>query len=91
MTLTPRLERYVRARFDADAAETIVERLRGWRISYLDRAPSERLTAAVVLVAEADGLGTALSLASSDWRDLLVAAGLEHADWPKVLRRTFGD
>ena len=89
MTLTPRLERYVRARFDDP--RPVLERLRGWRISYEAQPPSERLTAAAVLVAERDGLDIAVALAEAEWRDLLVAARLDHEDWPRVLRRAFGD
>jgi hypothetical protein len=48
--LTARLERYVRATFDDP--EQVVRALRDWRISYMDDPPSERLTAAVVFVAD---------------------------------------
>ena len=88
--VSQRLERYVRRTFDEpDAA---LSRLRTWRISYLDDPPSERLTAAVILLSEhrAARLEDGFRLAERDWRDLLVAAGLAHGSWPSVLRRRFG-
>jgi hypothetical protein len=53
---------------------------------------SERVQAAVVLLAGGDlgGLRKALQLAVSDWRDLLVAAGLADGDWPVRLDRELG-
>lgn len=47
----------------------------------------ERMLAAVVRLAEGrlDRLDQALELARTDWRDLLVAAGLANADWPTRL------
>lgn len=45
---------------------------------------SERIQAAIVLVArgDLDRLHAALALTAQDWRDTLCAAGLEHEDWP---------
>lgn len=45
---------------------------------------SERVQAAAVSLADREfgRLRQALDLAVSDWRDLLVAAGLADADWP---------
>lgn len=83
--LTPRLERYIRATFPATEAERMLRELADWRISYADEPPSERLTAAVVFVAEHDGLDEALRLAELDYRDLLMAADLGSGDWPALL------
>lgn len=53
---------------------------------------SERAQAAVVLLAGGDVLrfGQAARLALRDWRDLLVAAGLAHPDWPDRLDAELG-
>jgi hypothetical protein len=52
----------------------------------------ERVRAAIVLLADGNisRLKDALRLAATDWRDLLVAAGLAHADWPDLLDRWLG-
>lgn len=53
---------------------------------------SERVQAAIVLLANGDiaRLKQAIDLAATDWRDLLVAAGLANADWPDQLDRVLG-
>ena len=53
---------------------------------------SERLQAAVVLLAHGDlrGPHQACELALTDWRDLLVAADLADADWPQRLDDELG-
>jgi hypothetical protein len=54
---------------------------------------SERIQAAVVLLADGDlrRLRQALELAACDWRDLLVAAGLANEDWPQRLNDDLGE
>ena len=88
--LTPRIERYVRLHFDD--AELILAALADWRISYEEEPPDERLTAAVVLGADGslEGIDAGFELAEQDWRDLLVAAGLAHEDWPELLDLRLG-
>jgi hypothetical protein len=90
--LTERLERYVRRVFPEWAVPIVLEDLAAWRIPYEDEPPSERLLAAVVLLADgdADGLRAGFALGEVDWRDLLVAAGLAHGDWPDELDRRLG-
>lgn len=46
----------------------------------------ERLLTAIALVAKRRSLPEALELARTDWRNLLVSAGLAGEDWPEVLR-----
>jgi len=89
--VTPRIARFVEANFD-DAA-LVLDALRDWKISYEDELPGERLTAAVVLFADGslEGVDEAFALAETDWRDLLVAAGVAHADYEDVLRRRLGE
>lgn len=47
----------------------------------------ERLLTAALVIADGDvnRFRSAIRLARTDWRDLLVAGGLGHADWPQVL------
>jgi hypothetical protein len=72
-------------------------------ITALDRLPdeagydpehlrSERIRAAIVLLAAGDlaEFRKAVELAETDWRDLLVAAGLAHGDWPLRLDEALG-
>jgi hypothetical protein len=57
-----------------------------------ERQDPERLAAAMLILGKGDPstLDRAIALARRDWRDLLVAAGLAHGDWPEVLARTLG-
>lgn len=52
-----------------------------------DSAPVERLQVAAVLHARGDlrQLQDAIALGRTDWRDLLVGAGLADEDWPARL------
>ena len=90
--VTPRVELYVRQRFDEADAELVLSALREWRISYEAEPPSERLIAAVVLAADGSlgGVDDGIRLAEQDWRDLLVAAGLQHDDSGMVLDSRLG-
>jgi hypothetical protein len=53
------------------------------RVPLSELQDTERLQAAVVLVASGDEsrLESALAMGRLDWRDLLVAAGLASGDW----------
>ncbi|MEV5700744.1 hypothetical protein AB0L55_25055 [Streptomyces anthocyanicus] len=55
-------------------------------------AAEEKITAAVVILADGsvDKLLDAIELMETDWRDLLIAAELAHADWPSRLDDIFG-
>jgi hypothetical protein len=90
--LTRRIERYVRRTFDDSEAELVLSVLGDWKVSYLPEPPSERLVAAVVLVADGrlEGVDEAIGLAEQDWRDLLVAAELAHGDWDMALDMRLG-
>jgi hypothetical protein len=46
----------------------------------------ERILTAIALVARRRSLPEALELARTDWRGLLVSAGLADDDWPEVMR-----
>jgi hypothetical protein len=90
--LTPRIARYVRQHFEDTDAELVLGALEDWRISYEEKPPSERLTAAVVLAAGGtlEGIDSAFREAERDWRDLLCSAGLENEDWPQLLDLRLG-
>jgi hypothetical protein len=57
-----------------------------------DHFRTERIRAAVILFADGDltRFRAAVELAKADWRDLLVAAGLAHWDWPARLDEALG-
>jgi hypothetical protein len=58
-----------------------------------DILASERIQAAIVLLAGGDlrRLRQAIDLAASDWRDVLVAAGLADENWPQRLDEELGE
>ena len=91
-----RLEKRIQRDFPATGAANGI-------ITALDRLPdeagygremlsSERVRAAIVLLANGDlaEFRQAIELAKTDWRDLLVAAELAHADWPARLDEELG-
>ncbi|MER5468911.1 hypothetical protein [Streptomyces sp. NPDC002685] len=87
--ISARLHERVRRDFpDADAARGIVGALRVLGVELEDsRQSTERLLAAAVVFAAGDveRFRSAVRLARTDWRDLLMAGGLGHEDWPRVL------
>lgn len=96
MSEPTRLVRRIRHDFPAPGAANGI-------IAALDRLPdeagygeemlrSERIRASIVLLANGDlaRFRDAVELAKTDWRDLLVAAGLAHADWPARLDQALG-
>lgn len=91
-----RLERRLRRDFlDPGSADTALRQLAELpRRGGYDPAAfaSERVQAAIVLLAYGDmfRLRQAIDLAISDWRDVLMAAGLADGDWPAQLDRELG-
>jgi hypothetical protein len=85
---TPRLERRVSRDFEESSARTVLLTLADLAETSTDTEfGTERIQGAIVLLAGGD-LGRfhdACDLARADWRDLLVAAGLAHEDWPAKL------
>lgn len=83
MEPTARLARRVKNDFGADAELVLAA------LSELSDVPgvNERVQAAVVMLAKGDlgRLDRQLQEARIDWRDVLVAAGLAHEDWPERL------
>ena len=86
--LSERLERWLGGTLGDRAADTRAA------IKAFDPGPTrqapERIAAAIAFVSGEHSPSVALQLAAEDWRDLLVAAGLEHEDWPEVLTTRLG-
>lgn len=99
-TITPYVGRKIAAALPADAASDALERLASasFPMTPRDSFGEERIHLAVMklvcdpwdsIYAEpspAARFDSALDLALTDWRDLFIAAGLAHDDWPEVLR-----
>lgn len=92
--ISARLHGRIRRDFpDADVARGIIGALRIPAVELEDSLQStERLlTAAVVIAAgDVDRFRSAVRLARTDWRDLLMAGGPGLADWPRVLDEELG-
>lgn len=69
-----------------------MNRLETLNLPAAEKQSLERIQAAIVLVAAGDAgrLDQAAALAESDWRDVLVAAGLANEDWPARLDDELG-
>ncbi len=96
MPVTARLQRRIRQDFTAPAAAAEALRILDGLPAAAGYDPqhfaSERVQAAIVLSARGDPrrLHQAVDLALTDWRDLLVAAGLAQRDWPQHLDAALG-
>jgi hypothetical protein len=89
--VSPSVRDEVRARFtDQDAVD--VERLLGAIDLSLNepaqRRERDRVHLGILLLAGGsfERFARVLALAATDWRDVLVAAGLANDNWPEVLR-----
>lgn len=94
-----RLHRRIRRDFpEPGSAEEImrllaeVPRRTGSETPRSETLRSERVQAAIILLAQGNvhRFRHAATSATEDWRDVLVAAGLAHDDWPAVLDRELG-
>jgi RimJ/RimL family protein N-acetyltransferase len=88
---TPRLERRIREEFPEDA-DDIVRRMTELALPMAENQSRERILAAALIASHGDleALGWALRMASRDWRDVLVGAGLANLDWPARLDAELG-
>lgn len=81
----------IRDRFPPAEAEVVRSALESADIALLPEPGRWRDRILVGIIKVADGnLGEfrrALRLAEQDWRDVLCVAGLQHEDWPSVLKR----
>jgi RimJ/RimL family protein N-acetyltransferase len=89
--VSDRLAVRVRSDFGAEA-ERLLDRLASVELPLAERQSRERIQAAIVLSAAGD-LGAfdyAMRLASRDWRDVLMGAGLGNLDWTARLDAELG-
>jgi hypothetical protein len=93
--MSRRLAERARRDFSAREANTVLELLSSLEQDEDDGLGSERVQAAVLILAAGDSRRflSALALAQEDWRDVLVASGLADDDWPHRLGAwlTYGD
>jgi len=84
---TPRLEARIRRDFPAATAEKVVGHLASLDDRDLGGHDVERMQAAIVLgsAGQWDRFVLIFRMLKVDWRDVLVAGGLAHADWPARL------
>ncbi|MFC9055140.1 hypothetical protein [Streptomyces anthocyanicus] len=89
--ITSRIAAKLEGQYGAEAstAATLLEEAEG---RMFHEAAEEKITAAVVILADGnvDKFLGAIELMETDWRDLLIAAELAHADWPSKLDDIFG-
>ncbi|MFD8422393.1 hypothetical protein [Streptomyces sp. NPDC059466] len=87
--ISARLHERIRRDFpDADAARGVEGALRilGAELEDSRQSTERLLTAALVIAAgDIDRFRSAVRLARTDWRDLLMAGNLGQDDWPRVL------
>jgi hypothetical protein len=92
--ISARLHRRIQRDFPGVRLAERVENGLGALVSDLvvSRQNTERLLAAAVFSAAGDfnRFRDVLHLGREDWRDLLVAGGLEHEDWPGILDEELG-
>jgi hypothetical protein len=81
----------IRERFEASDAERVIAELESIDVKLLPpRGPwRDRIYLAILVMANGDSgrIVQAVRMAREDWRDLLASTGLEHENWPEVLRR----
>ena len=87
--VSDRLRAWIAGHFPPEDVEPVLSML--VELEYLGEE-IERIQAAVVLLSGGDSgrFLDAVALAQVDWRDLLVAAQLAHADWPARLDAALG-
>jgi len=80
------VEVQIRARFAPAVAERVRLILEEARLPKGELGARVQMAVLKLAAGEFDSFADALRLAETDWRDALVAAGLEHDNWPEVLR-----
>ena len=90
--ISDRLGARIARQFAPSVASELLRELSNVSFPLAERQEPERLLAAVAIVADGDEqrFRSAIELGMRDWRDLLVAAGLAHADWPNRLDQELG-
>jgi hypothetical protein len=92
MEVSPRLTQWVNREFPEGSSERVLSELRDLPASVIGGQDPERIQAALVIGTGGDWqeFQGMLTLAHSDWRDLLVAADLGHDNWPRRLNKVLG-
>ncbi|GKQ34170.1 hypothetical protein [Streptomyces sp. A012304] len=93
MALTERLISKIQQEFQGEA-DTVRSLLESEELRVFGQEDAtERVLTAVIIVASGnvDRFLHALRVMEQDWRDLLLYAGLENADWPERLDAYYGD
>lgn len=90
--VSDRVARRVSADFSIEDAQKVLRRLDALELPLAEKQDPERIPAAIVIVAAGslDRLLATASEAETDWRDVLVAAGLANADWPSKMDELLG-
>jgi hypothetical protein len=86
MVVSKAVRREVEARFKRRDAADVLRLLESVALPGSEDG-MDRIQFAILIVSRGDmaAFARALALAVTDWRDLLVSAGLEHENWPEVL------
>ncbi|SDG75545.1 hypothetical protein SAMN05216553_11157 [Lentzea fradiae] len=89
MDVSERVAARVRGDFPAEQVDEVLREVARTETGNQD---VERVQAAVVLAARGDleRLTRLVELSHVDWRDLLMAAGLGHGNWPELLDEELG-
>ena len=92
MEVSLRLTEWVNREFPAGSVEPVLSELRELPDAVMGGQDPERIQAALVIRTGGDRqeFQAMLRLASEDWRDLLVAADLDHDTWPGLLDKVLG-
>jgi hypothetical protein len=88
MVVSKAVRREVEARFKRRDAADVMRLLESVVLpGSEDGMDRDRIQFAILIVSRGDlaDFARALALSVTDWRDLLVSAGLEHENWPEVL------
>jgi hypothetical protein len=93
MDVSSRLSRWILASFPIGSGEEVVRQLTDLSDAVAGGQDRERIQAAMALGTNGsqEAFRQRVELASIDWRDLLVGAGLGEGDWPRRLDATLGE
>lgn len=86
MQMSSRFIEYVQQHFSANDSTRVLRSIETLDEESFGRQDPERISLAIAILASQDiGLDAVIELALTDWRDLLVAAGLANENWPDVM------
>ncbi|MDV9169815.1 hypothetical protein R6V09_06650 [Streptomyces sp. W16] len=91
MILSDWIAGIVEREFDEGSRKRLSEALSGLDVSIFDLQDPDRIAGAIlILFKEGVDLDVIIDEAITDWRDLLVSAGLESDSWSTVIVDRFG-